>query len=320
MFLIFGLLPPDSVASGSTKTAPIKATPSKAPLSAATPISSKPEPSPAPTVNIIIVPAKSANGRISDAQKEYCNLVWGCGLPVPDGFCPDRSSIEKPKFAYDSTRCLEARILNLRGIGPGHPLLGFRIYRFLGMEYRVVYNVEEDLPISEARLAFLLAELPLAAHLMRYFQKEPYTAVYVDAERKHFQGTKGSYLKGDATLISGSSDEKRLFYFGYGTATVAWWTLKGPALMDFTYSPSTTKPNNLRYRMKLLVFPGNGIINGIMNLGLFKKIVLGKIKEVLEDITKTAQKLAVTPRDELLKNKDWSPEEKQKIEAFLKLP
>ncbi len=271
----------------------------------------------------VVAPQKAVApqpARISDAQTEYCNLIWNCSLPMPRGFCPDRSLVTKPKFTYDSTRCLEARLLNARGIDPGHPVLGFRLYRFLGMEYRVIYLVEEDIPISEARLAYLLADLPLAARLVSYFQKEPYTAVYVDAAHNHFEGTKGKRLKGDATLISGSAKERRLFYFGYGIATLAWWTLRGPALMDFNYAPVPAQPGHLHYKMKLLVFPGNGMINSIMNLGLFKKLVLNKIKEVLDDITKTAQKLAVAGPGDILKSKDWTPEEKLKIEAFLKLP
>ena len=192
--------------------------------------------------------------------------------------------------------------------------------RHCGSGHRARWKtVEEDLPISEARLAYLLADLPLAARLINHFQKQPYTAEYVDSERKHFQGTKGKHLKGDATLISGSSEERRLFYFGYGIANVAWWTLRGPALMDFTYAPAPSKSGFLRYKMKILVFPGNGVINSIMNLGLFKKVVYGKIKEVLDDITQTAQKLAAASQADLA-NKEWTPEEKKKIESFLKLP
>jgi hypothetical protein len=262
----------------------------------------------------------AAKPRVTDSQKDFCNLVWGCGLPVPDGYCPDRSQVEKPKFTFDSTRCQEARTLNSRGVGPSHPLVGFKLYRFLGMEYRVLYTIEDELPISLERLAYLLADLPLAAHLVSHFMKEPYTAEYLDAQHAHFQGTKGKRLKGDATLISGSSDEKHLFYFGYGVATVAWWTLKGPALMDFAYAQKPDNGKILKYKMKLLVFPGNGVINGIMNLGLFKKVVLGKVKEVLTDITGTATKLAAAGGKDILASKDWTPEEKKKIEEFLKLP
>ncbi|MDB5047867.1 MAG: hypothetical protein JWO30_938 [Fibrobacteres bacterium] len=318
-----------TAAAASRQTVP----PAPAPASA--PVAAKPAPAPAKPAAPAAKPASAAKPapaakpaapavakvtRISDTQKDFCNLLWGCALPVPAGYCPDQSTIAKPKFTYDSARCLEARTLTARGVGPSHPLIGYNLYRFLGMEYRVLYTVEDELPISEARLAYLLADLPLSARLVSHFMDEPYTAEYIDPQRTHFKGTKGKRLKGDATLISGSSDEKRLFYFGYGVATVAWWTLRGPALMDFSYAPAPGKDKVLKYKMKLLVFPGNGVINGIMNLGLFKKVVLGKVKEVLNDITGTAQKLAAGGSAEILKSKDWSAEEKQKIEAFMRLP
>lgn len=256
----------------------------------------------------------------TDAQKDFCNLVRSCGLPEPGGYCPPPAELEKPAFTYDSARCLEARLLNSRGVTPTHPVVGYKLYRFLGMEYRVIYTVEEDIPISEARLAYLLGDLPLSARLVSHFRKEPYTAEYTDSERKAFKGTKGKRLRGEARLISGATAEKRLFYFGYGVAEVAFWKLKGPALMDFTYADAASKGKGLHYKMKILVFPGNGMINSIMNLGMFRKIVLGKIREVLVDITDSAKKLAAGGGAELLKSKDWTPEEKKKIEEFLKLP
>jgi hypothetical protein len=263
--------------------------------------------------------AKPAPARkISEGQKDFCNLIRHCGLPEPSGYCPPPAELEKPAFAYDSARCLEARQLNGRGVTPTHPIVGYKLYRFLGMEYRVIYTVEDALPISEARLAYLLADLPLAARLVSHFRKEAYTAEYLDAERKAFKGTKGKRLKGEARLISGDTMEKRLFYFGFGVAEVAFWKLKGPALMDFSYA--ATRPGELKYKMKLLVFPGNGVINSIMNLGMFRKVVLGKIKEVLVDITESAKQLAAGGGAELLRSKDWSADEKRKIGEFLKLP
>jgi hypothetical protein len=263
----------------------------------------------------------AAPGRkLTDGQKDFCNLIRNCGIPEPAGYCPPPAELEKPKFAYDSARCLEARLLNSRGVTPTHPVVGYRLYRFLGLEYRVIYTVEDEIPISEARLAYLLADLPLAARLVSHFRKEAYSAHYTDAERKAFKGSKGKRLKGEARLVSGTAEEKRLFYFGVGVAEVALWKLKGPALMDFTYRQAPGRPKSLRYRMKILVFPGNGMINSIMNMGMFRKVVLGKIKEVLEDITVSARKLADGGGGELLKRADWTPEEKRKIEEFLKLP
>lgn len=264
--------------------------------------------------------AASAKKKITDGQIDFCNLVRACGLPEPGGYCPSATELKKPEFTYDSARCLEARQLHARGVTTTHPVVGYKLYRFLGMEYRVIYNVEDRLPISGERLAYLLNDLPLAAKLVSHFRKEPYTAEYLDSERKAFKGSKGKRLKGEARLISGDTREMRLFYFGYGTAEVAFWKLKGPALMDFVYGPDPDKGKGVKYKMKLLVFPGNGVINGIMNLGMFRKVVLGKIKEVLGDITESAKQLAAGGGTELLKRPDWTAEEKRKIEEFLKLP
>jgi len=297
---------PPAVPAASATTGPAAASAEKAVGPAKTPVAQ--------------AKAPAAPARITASQKDFCTLVWGCGLPEPAGYCPKRSAIPMPDFAYDSTRCLEARLLNSRGVAPSHPKVGYKLYRFLGMEYRVIYGIEDELPISEARMAYLLADLPLAARLISHFRKEPYTVEYLDPQRKEFKGAKGKRLRGEATLISGSSDEKRLFYFGYGVATVAWWTLKGPALMDFSYASAPGRPGALKYKMKLLVFPGNGVINSIMNLGMFKNVVLGKVREVLDDISVTARKLAEGGSAELLSSKAWTAEEKKKIEAFLKLP
>jgi hypothetical protein len=49
-------------------------------------------------------------------------------------------------------------------------------------------------------------------------------------------------------------------------------------------------------------------------------VVLGKIREVLEDITDSARQLAAGGGAELLNSKNWSAEEKRKIAEFLKLP
>ncbi len=141
------------------------------------------------------------------------------------------------------------------------------------------------------------------------------------AERKHFKGTKGKRLSGEAQLISGGTEERRLFYFGKGVAEVAMWRLTGPALMDFGYkSYQNPKGQGLHYQMKILVFPGNGVVNGIMNMGLFKRIVYGKIREVLIDITDSARKLAESGDAGIQSSAKWTAEEKRKIEQLLKLP
>jgi hypothetical protein len=291
----------------------------KASAPASNTAAAKPAPSgtPRPTAPAVQSPGPK---RITEGQIDFCHVIRGCGLAEPPGYCPAASELPKPTFTFDDTRCQEARLLDSRGVTPVHPIVGYKLYRFLGMEYRVVYTVKDNIPISEARLAYLLNDLPLAARLVSHYRKEPYTAQYLPGDRTAFKGSKGKRLKGEARLISGDTREKRLFYFGYGVAEVALWKLKGPALMDFTYGRDPNPAKGVNYEMKLLVFPGNGVINSIMNLGLFRKVVLGKIKEVLLDITDSAKLLAAGGGKDLLQSKDWSDDEKKKIEEFLKLP
>ncbi len=264
--------------------------------------------------------SKKEPPRISEGQRDFCQLVMACQLPMPKNYCPDSSALGPQRFSYDSARCLEARQLTERGVGPDHPRVGYRLYRFLGMEYRVIYTVEDEIPISSARLNYLLQDLPLSAKLISVYRKQPYSAKYTDERHKSFTGVKGKHLRGEATLISGSVEEKQLFYFGTGIAEVAWWILKGPALMDFKYTSKPGDPKSVQYTMKVLVFPGNGFINSIMNLGLFRKIVLGKIKEMLLDITETAKDLAQDGGKSALKGDAFTADEKNKIAEFLNLP
>jgi hypothetical protein len=255
--------------------------------------------------------------KLSEGQKDYCQFLWHCGLPKPNNYCPDSAALGKPNFIYDSARCSEGRELTKRGIGPDNALVGYKLYRFLGMEYRTVYVIDDFIAVSIPKLEYLLNDLPFAARIVSHYQPEVYTAEYVDAEHKYFKGKKGKRLSGEARLISGSFWERRLFYLGQGKAEIAWWKLVGPALMDFTYNMD---PKGLHYRMKILVFPGNGMINGIMNLGLFKKIVNGKIHDVLTDLTETARKLAKDQGASIKNDPTWSLDDKLKIDSLLKLP
>jgi len=265
-------------------------------------------------------PAPNAKQKLSAGQTDFCRIIHGCKLENPGGFCPSAKEVGPASFTFDSTRCLEARTLQSRGVGPSHPIVGYPLYRFLGMEYRVIYEVTDTISVSRERLEYLLSDLPLSAKLVSHYQNQAYTAQYTDAAHPHFSGTKGGHLKGEARLISGGYSEKRLFYFGSGTAEVAFWKLRGPALMDFSYWPVPGKSHTVGYKMKILVFPGNGVINKIMNMGLFRKIVLGKVRDVLDDISETANKLNAAGGADIQRSSAWSAEEKKKVHDFFKLP
>jgi hypothetical protein len=107
---------------------------------------------------------------------------------------------------------------------------------------------------------------------------------------------------------------------GSGVAEWGFWTLVGPAMMDFQYWEVPGREKRIGYKVKILVFPGNGVINSVMNLGVFRGLVKSKITGVLGDISETAQKMEKSGGRELRQSSDWSPEEKKKIETLLLLP
>ncbi len=271
-------------------------------------------------ITALLLSQSFADGKLNSGQIDFCRIVYGCKLSSPPAFCPDAKTLGPAPFTFDSTRCSEARTLQSRGVGPSQPVIGYPLYRFLGEEYRVVYEIIDVIPVSGERLGYLLGDLPLSAKLVSHYQNQIYTAEYLDAMHLHFKGTKGKNLRGEATLISGSTGEKHLFYFGSGTADVLYWSLKGPALMDFSYWPVPGKPHVIGYKMKVLVFPGNGIVNKIMNLGMFRKIVFDKVRGVLQDISQTANKLNAAGGADIQKSPFWSAAEKKKVAEFFKLP
>jgi hypothetical protein len=94
-------------------------------------------------------------------------------------------------------------------------------------------------------------------------------------------------------------------------------------MMDFEYWEVPGKEKRVGYKLKILVFPGNGVINSIMNLGVFRGLVNSKITGVLNDISETAQKMQKSGGRELKQSPQsslWSADEKKKIETLLSLP
>jgi hypothetical protein len=187
----------------------------------------------------------------------------------------------------------------------------------LGRRYRASYTVADRVALGEARLSFLMNDLPLAARLLTHFQKRRYEVRYLDDTRTRFWGRKEDALTGEAQLVAGSVPERRLVYFGRGSSKVAFWHLGGNGFLQFEFHPAA---GGLDYQLKLIASPDNGLINAIMNTGLFKRVVYGHMREVLDDITQAADKLARGGGAAIQKSPDWSGEEKAKIAAFLQLP
>ena len=165
-----------------------------------------------------------------------------------------------------------------------------------------------------------MSELPLAARLLTRFQGTRYGAEYLDPGHRRFRGNKGSKLSGEADLLSGAPQEGLVWYFGLGASKVGPWKLRGRSLMRFEFAPAGEDGRKVAYQVRIVTTPTNAMLNAIMNMGLFKSIVNGEIREMVEDVTEASRKLDAQGPALVQSERDWSAEEKAKLSSLLRLP
>jgi hypothetical protein len=190
------------------------------------------------------------------------------------------------------------------------------VFRFLGRRYQVAYDVAGDLPLSPARLSYLVEDLPLAARLLTHFQGVAYSAEYLDADRSRLKASRAGTLNAQAEQVSGSTEEGVLYYFGSGNSQLGPWKLRGQALVEVRYEAAPSG-RGLRYRIRILAAPANAMLNAMMNLWFFKSVLRGKVEEVLRDITQASAKLDQQGVSGLTAAAGWSDDEKRRIAALL---
>jgi hypothetical protein len=270
-------------------------------------------------VGLFVPPSSAAAKEPSPAERfqtEGCSLLARCGLTPPEGRCTPETSAGVPGVKYDEDRCAEPKALALLGRSP-QDAESFAIYRFLGKRYRVTYLVTGELPMSAARLTFLIDDLPLAAKLLSAFRKKKYTAEYLDPEHRRFRGSREKTLSGEATRVAGSTSSGKLAYFGYGRSQLGPWRLGGQSMARFDFSPSS---GGLTYSFRVVVTPDGAFVNRLMNLGLFRGLVQRRIREVVLDIEASTRDLVKGGISAAAAKGAFSPEEQKKLEAFLALP
>jgi hypothetical protein len=245
---------------------------------------------------------------------EFCSLLRRCGLPAPAA-CTEAISRGAPGVEYDEERCSPARELSQRGVDPTEPA-SFRIYRFLGERYQVVYRLEGQVTLSEARLIYLLEDLPLAAALLTHFQKTRYEAAYLDpGGHRRFKGRRGDNLEGDATLLTGSPAERLLVYFGRGTSRIGPWKMRGLGLVELRYAGAAGA--GTKYEIEVVAAPVNAFVNLVMKTGIFRRILLAHIREILDDVAQASAKLE---KQGVGEGAPFSAQQKDSIAVLLRLP
>jgi hypothetical protein len=251
------------------------------------------------------------------SRREFCSILARCGLLGPGPTCPEPLTRGVAGVEYDDARCAEPRRLFARGVRPEGDL-GFRLYRFLGRRYRVVYPIDGQLALSAARMDLLLGDLPLAARLLTHFQKVPYQAEYLDADRRRFRGRRGGALSGEAETVAGGPRERSLVYFGHGRSQVGPWSMRGLGLVLVDYGPSPSG-RGLDYHMQVIATPTNSFYNFLMNRSLFRSVLVRKVREILTDIAEASRKLD-QEGPALAKDGRWSGADRDKIAALLRVP
>jgi hypothetical protein len=73
----------------------------------------------------------------------------------------------------------------------------------------------------------------------------------------------------------------------------------------------------LRYQVRVVAAPVNAVVNLVMRTGIFRRIVLGHIREILDDVAEAGAKLE---KQGLGEDGRWTAEQKAKIAFLLRLP
>lgn len=266
---------------------------------------------------VLAAAVAKAGGEVPDPRVEYCSLLAACSLQPPEGACAPEASRGFPGVTYDEDRCRDARELHAHGLSTQR-LDAYPVYRFLGKRYRVTYQVEGRLALSPARLAFLLEDLPLAARLLSRLGRHRYTAEYLDDARRRFRGSKEDNLTGEAARVAGGSREGWVAYFGRGKSKVGLWRLGGQSIARLRFEPAPAPPRGLTYSLQIVVTPESSVVNRIMSLGLFRRLVNGQIRDVVDDIDLASRRLAEKGSAAL--GEGWTAEERARIDVFLALP
>ncbi len=250
-------------------------------------------------------------------HKEYCSALAKCGVAYNKKFCPDSLCGGIKGVSYDSIRCHDVLRLSKVRI-PYSRQLRRKVFGFLGYKYRVEYNISDTLPVKIYQFEYLLKNLPLAAKLINVFRETDYHVEYKSKNKRYWKGKKGKNLYGEAILLTGGIPKKSLTYFGFGVVKILKWKITGPGLIEFNYTSSDD--NTITYDMRVIAVPGNKLLDFIMNMGLFRKLVISKIVEVFEDITASANSFNQTPLDVLLSGYTWTKREREQLQVLFNTP
>jgi len=253
-----------------------------------------------------------------DDMRSFCSGMYKC-LDMKYEACSEEEMKTWPKVDYDKEFCAPYKEIVKRGFSTNinTPMM-VDIFMRLGRQYRAVYSSEGTLPLEVHEIRFLFDNMPFTADLINAYLETEYTLAYNSPDRRYFSGSNGNGLSGDFYwALQDSVGQKsvlRSMFFGYGYAHILKWSLKGTAVAFLDMD--LVGPRKLKYKLTAFVFPGNSVLNSIMQLRVFKNVVNSKIDDVVNDIKKAAGMYYGGNRKPLEKDILKTPENKRHVAEF----
>lgn len=250
-------------------------------------------------------------------QRAMCGLLKACSLAYQSPTCTEALSEPVKSVVFDSAYCGWVRGFERRGIVPDGKI-GYEMYRFMGSKYRVTYMVADTVPVPFEALDHLISNIPMTAKLINQYRGTEYSAEYpILSDSNNFRGSNGGNLTGNATQMYVREDHRERIYYGVGRVKLLSWSLRGNVIIELKAWPDATDPRRSSYRLRCTMFPVNGFINSILNMGMFRSVALGKIEDILADIRLASEAYAKgeKPRKDVV----FTPLEQRALERFQQL-
>lgn len=239
-----------------------------------------------------------------DDIRSLCSGVDKC-LGIRYDFCTEADFKPWPKVKYNDDYCGVYREIVKRGFPADlRQPMATEIFARLGRPYRAIYVNKGTLPLGADVISYLFDNMPFTAQLINAYLNSNYKLDYTSRNRRFFEGSNGRSLSGEFYwALQDSAGQKlglRNLFFGYGHAKVLRWSLHGSAIAFLDMDEVSRK--ELRYKLTAVVFPANSILNSIMQMNVFKKVVNEKIDYIVNDIKKSSGKYFSGDKEPMLKS------------------
>lgn len=224
--------------------------------------------------------------------------------------CSEKDLKPLEDLTYGPEVCAPFQELVARGVNP-RSATALQIFSSLGDKYRVEYEVTGELPVNADMMRFLFDHMPFTSRLINAYQDTKYSLAFSHGDKWHFHGGNGRNLKGKFHWMRedslGQKVGRRNTFWGSGAAKVLVWQLHGVALVFLDYDP--VDHNKVRYRLRSIVFPSNAFLNSVMQMDLFRDVVMEKMQQIVGHVEASARAYA---------KGDHKPI--RKVEDFQKIP